>query len=247
MENFKIYPNKYVAWSSFNVSNNNELTIDIPMSSSQKVPRKSYGFSIDLEFKSETQSSYMIIAKDSLNETPIRLSNSIVLIDKSHLGNISVNVDNISKKDVTLVKGKCYFQIIIFKNIIPKYIICKSKSSKNLINDITSQFENKIIDKDEICSSSPPINSDPPSHVYYIEYNNIIRRNNNPVVPEKLVSPVQSTTSEQPVSPALSNLSSASSIARRGWKKIENSLKSLRQFKSTIFKSRFMQVGPKTS
>jgi dUTP pyrophosphatase len=56
--------------------------------------------------------SYMLVPRSSIVKTPLRMSNSIGIIDKLYRGNIMAFVDNISDKDYTIEKGTRLFQII---------------------------------------------------------------------------------------------------------------------------------------
>ena len=56
--------------------------------------------------------SYMLVPRSSIVKTPLRMSNSIGIIDKLYRGNIMAFVDNISDKDYVIEKGTRLFQII---------------------------------------------------------------------------------------------------------------------------------------
>ena len=56
--------------------------------------------------------SYLLVPRSSIVKTPLRMSNSIGIIDKLYRGNIMAFVDNISDSDYTIEKGTRLFQII---------------------------------------------------------------------------------------------------------------------------------------
>ena len=55
---------------------------------------------------------YMLVPRSSIVKTPLRMSNSIGIIDKLYRGNIMAFVDNISDKDYVIEKNTRLFQII---------------------------------------------------------------------------------------------------------------------------------------
>ena len=80
------------------------------------IPANSTSFKINLrikcEMKSHTPVSYMLIPRSSMgSRTPLRLSNSIGIIDKGYRGNIIAIVDNISDDEYCISKGDRLFQI----------------------------------------------------------------------------------------------------------------------------------------
>ncbi len=56
--------------------------------------------------------SYLLVPRSSIVKTPLRMSNSIGIIDKNYRGNIMAFVDNISNEDYVIEKGTRLFQII---------------------------------------------------------------------------------------------------------------------------------------
>jgi dUTP pyrophosphatase len=57
--------------------------------------------------------SYFVIPRSSISKTPLRMSNSIGLIDAGYRESIKVAVDNISDSDYHIKKGDRLFQIIL--------------------------------------------------------------------------------------------------------------------------------------
>ena len=51
------------------------------------------------------------------------MANSIGIVDKNYRGQVKALVDNISDAEVVLQEGACYFQIVSFSGILPKYQI----------------------------------------------------------------------------------------------------------------------------
>lgn len=102
---------------------NEDVGLDIPMPSSVIVPANSKAYSVDLGFKAEQNFGYMLIPRSSISKTPLRLANSIGIIDKSYRGKVMVKVDNNSKLDFMMKEGSCYFQIVSFSGILPKYYL----------------------------------------------------------------------------------------------------------------------------
>ena len=75
-----------------------------------------------MHYKSQTPPD----RRSSISKTPLRLANSVGIIDKSYRGKVMVKVDNISNTDFTINEASCYFQIISFSGILPKYQIVKN-------------------------------------------------------------------------------------------------------------------------
>jgi len=67
---------------------------------------------IDLEIVTEPDRSFYLLPRSSIVKTPLRMSNSIGLIDKMYRGNIKVCVDNIKSYPYTIEKGDRLFQIV---------------------------------------------------------------------------------------------------------------------------------------
>lgn len=56
--------------------------------------------------------SYFLLPRSSIYKTPLRMSNSIGLIDSSYRNSLKVPVDNISDVDYCISKGDRLFQIV---------------------------------------------------------------------------------------------------------------------------------------
>ena len=55
--------------------------------------------------------SYYLYPRSSISKTPLRMSNSVGIIDAGYRGNLMVSVDNISEDTVIIEKGSRLFQI----------------------------------------------------------------------------------------------------------------------------------------
>lgn len=104
-----------------NALENQDCGLDIPMLQDILVPNGCKAFSVNLGIKISSNHGYMLVPRSSISKTPLRLSNSIGIIDKNYRGYIIAKVDNISNSDFILEKDKCYFQIISFDGNLPEY------------------------------------------------------------------------------------------------------------------------------
>lgn len=100
---------------------NEDVGLDIPLQTSYIIPANAISFKIDLCIKIEANQGYMLVPRSSIVKTPIRMSNSIGIIDKKYRGKLIATVDNISDKEVFLQEGNCYFQIVAFNGKLPRY------------------------------------------------------------------------------------------------------------------------------
>jgi deoxyuridine 5'-triphosphate nucleotidohydrolase len=108
---------------------NQDTGLDIPIPKSITIPAESKAFTIDLGFKAEQNQGYMLVPRSSISKTPLRLANSIGIIDKSYRGKVMVKLDNNSSSEYIMNKGNCYFQIVAFNGILPKYNLVDSIDS----------------------------------------------------------------------------------------------------------------------
>jgi dUTP pyrophosphatase len=56
--------------------------------------------------------SYMLVPRSSISKTPLRMANSIGIIDAGYRGEIMAAVDNRGDKDYMIVSGQRLFQIV---------------------------------------------------------------------------------------------------------------------------------------
>lgn len=111
---------------------NEDVGLDIPMQKSVIIPAKSNSFKINLNIKTNPSHGYMVLPRSSISKTNVRLANSVGIIDKNYRGNVIAVVDNIGETDVLFQEGCCYFQIVAFDGILPKFQI-------ETVNDTTDR------------------------------------------------------------------------------------------------------------
>lgn len=125
--NLNIIPDNWYYWLNHptydNAKKNEDVGLDIPMINNINVPKKTKAFSVDLGYKANQTHGYMLVPRSSISKTPLRLANSIGIIDKNYTGKVLVKVDNNSNEDFTLLQGKCYFQIVAFDGNLPTFNI----------------------------------------------------------------------------------------------------------------------------
>ena len=56
--------------------------------------------------------SYMLVPRSSIYKTPLRMANSIGIIDAGYRGEIMAAVDNIGKEDYMVTPGERLFQLV---------------------------------------------------------------------------------------------------------------------------------------
>ena len=131
----KIKPDNKYMWEhhpTYTIAQKNEDTgLDIPMANNYIIPGNSISFTVDLGYKAKQNFGYMLIPRSSLGKTPIRLSNSVGIIDKNYRGKVIAKIDNLSEKSYELQIGKCYFQIVAFNGILPQMSVINSVSKTN--------------------------------------------------------------------------------------------------------------------
>ena len=82
------------------------------------VPKKSISFKIKLgikinAYKDDKLTSYNIYPRSSMGlKTPLRLSNSIGLVDKGYTGELMIVVDNVSEEDYVIDEGSRLVQLV---------------------------------------------------------------------------------------------------------------------------------------
>tara|TARA_E500000178_G_scaffold333139_1_gene367721 strand:+ start:7220 stop:7663 length:444 start_codon:yes stop_codon:yes gene_type:complete len=128
--NLNIVPDSQFYWNNHptydNAKFNEDVGLDIPMKNNITVPAKSKAYKVDLGFKANQSHGYMLVPRSSISKTPLRLANSIGIIDKNYTGKVLVKIDNISDSDFILESGKCYFQIIAFDGNLPTFNIVEN-------------------------------------------------------------------------------------------------------------------------
>ena len=92
---------------------------DLYLPQSIVVPANSQ-IKIDFEIRCQMQESeedstsrpYLLVPRSSIVKTPLRMSNSIGIIDMDYRGSICAFVDNIRDKDIVFEQGLRLFQIV---------------------------------------------------------------------------------------------------------------------------------------
>ncbi|HEY9703206.1 MAG TPA: hypothetical protein V6C58_12205 [Allocoleopsis sp.] len=62
--------------------------------------------------KNSTNFSYFLMPRSSIYKTPLRMANSVGLIDAGYRNSLKVPVDNISDTEFIITKGQRLFQIV---------------------------------------------------------------------------------------------------------------------------------------
>lgn len=75
------------------------------------VPARSLGTKIDLGVIAQSGQSFWMLPRSSISKTPLRLANSVGLIDAGYRGHLIAMVDNHSDTDYHVQKGQRLFQI----------------------------------------------------------------------------------------------------------------------------------------
>lgn len=88
--------------------------VDIYLPNEIEIPPNSFGNKVSLGIRCQPYDKvgYFLLPRSSLSKTPIRLGNSVGLIDHGYTGEICAFVDNISSKPFVLEKGRSYFQLV---------------------------------------------------------------------------------------------------------------------------------------
>lgn len=59
-----------------------------------------------------TYHSYLLLPRSSISKTPLRMANSIGLVDSGYLGTIKAALHNTSNEDYVIKKGERYVQLV---------------------------------------------------------------------------------------------------------------------------------------
>lgn len=107
-----------------------------------------------------TNKSYFIMPRSSIYKTPIRLANSIGLIDAAYRGNLKVALDNFSSEDYTITKGQRLFQVVS-ASLDPFSIILTDtlSQSKRGTGGFGSTNISAVLNSPPIVINSIPINN----------------------------------------------------------------------------------------
>ncbi len=77
------------------------------------VPARARAFTIDHKVRCAPESSFFLVPRSSITKTPLRMANSIGIIDVGYRGNLMAKVDNLSDKDYVIDAGVRLFQVCL--------------------------------------------------------------------------------------------------------------------------------------
>jgi dUTP pyrophosphatase len=83
------------------------------------VPAGARAFTIDHKVRCAAEGSYFLVPRSSISKTPLRMANSIGIIDVGYRGNLMAKVDNLSDEDYIIESGVRLFQICLPSLITP--------------------------------------------------------------------------------------------------------------------------------
>lgn len=103
-------------YSNHSHYNPGDIGLDLFFPEDIVVPKGSRGFMIDFGIQCEgkiedTFVPYYLYPRSSISKTPLRMSNSVGIIDAGYRGNLMAAVDNISDEDYQIQRGQRLFQI----------------------------------------------------------------------------------------------------------------------------------------
>lgn len=102
---------------------NDDCGFDVFTPKSITIPAKAISFKINFEIRAnmvynDSNVGYMLVPRSSTgSKTPLRLSNSVGIIDPSYRGDLMAFVDNISSKDHTIEMGSRIIQLVAFNGL----------------------------------------------------------------------------------------------------------------------------------
>ena len=105
----------YFSSKKYNFSDDSGLDVIVPKDII--IPKKALGFKINLDLTLEPSfddgniRGYYIFPRSSISKTPLRLANSVGIIDFGYRGNLIAVVDNLSDEDYTIECGTRLFQV----------------------------------------------------------------------------------------------------------------------------------------
>ena len=96
--------------------NQGDIGLDLFFPVDLIIPKKSLGFMVDLGIQCEAKIEdtfvpYYLYPRSSISKTPLRMSNSVGIIDAGYRGNIMVALDNVTDEDYQIQKGQRLFQV----------------------------------------------------------------------------------------------------------------------------------------
>ena len=101
---------------------------DLIMPRTVTIPGSSRANKIGLGIAAQPKEThgYFLMPRSSISKTPLRLANSIGLIDAEYRGELTVMLDNISTQEYTIEAGTRLFQIV-FPNLKPFDVAVKEE------------------------------------------------------------------------------------------------------------------------
>ncbi len=114
--NLKIKPfNKYIfsMYKNHSHFHQGDAGLDLFIIENQIIkPGSSMRIHLGISCESMNLRPYLLMARSSISKTPLRLSNSVGLIDAGYRGEIMAAVDNIKDYSYALKKGQRLFQLV---------------------------------------------------------------------------------------------------------------------------------------
>lgn len=117
-------------YSNHGTFNEGDSGLDLFCMNQVTVPAGARGYSIGLGIRGQmtqrivhhlgarklyetVRKSYFLLPRSSISNTPLRLSNSVGLIDSGYTGELIAKVDNLSDTEYTVSKGTRLFQVVL--------------------------------------------------------------------------------------------------------------------------------------
>lgn len=103
--------------------------IDLFCTEDCSVPAHANGFTLDFKIVCERivnngkNGSYYLYPRSSISKTPLRLANSVGIIDAGYRGHIMAKVDNLSDSEYIIKRGDRLFQICMPDLTMPNVIL----------------------------------------------------------------------------------------------------------------------------
>ena len=91
-------------------------------------PGETKAIKFEIACESENGQAYYLFPRSSISKTPLRMSNSIGLIDGGYRGEIIAMCDNIKTYEFTVEKGQRLFQLVAIDSSPINYEIVSSLS-----------------------------------------------------------------------------------------------------------------------
>tara|TARA_Y100000592_G_scaffold59499_1_gene93072 strand:- start:4736 stop:5248 length:513 start_codon:yes stop_codon:yes gene_type:complete len=86
-----------------------EMVQAVDSSLTKNIPKEMLNNMLHIQ---DRQLSYMVVPRSSIIKTPLRMSNSVGIMDAGYRGNFMVPVDNLSDEDFVIEKHTRLFQVV---------------------------------------------------------------------------------------------------------------------------------------